>query len=257
MCFKEGGGLAGCREEYSSDRSHMHAMFTECLEGVISTSDTALDALHSPDPPYSSASPPPAIDDQIIVPISAMCIPSSATNPDIIQDLYISCDSEFPTLALSGLVDFENSSFLLLTNLFNALLDSGCTHHIIKDRSLFLNYMPKDISVGTANCVSLQALGTGDVAFCSPYGDCCILSTLCGCLHAPTSPINLLSIGALVECGMSAIFTPGSLTKVSFPSDHPNVPGFSFSATVHNWLSFLKLEFVLPMLVSLLWHSQL
>ena len=64
----------------------------------------------------------------------------------------------------------------------------------------------------------------------------------------PDSPINLLSVGALVERGMSASFTPGGITKISFPSDHSNVPGFSFSATVHNRLSFLKLDFMLPSL---------
>ena len=44
------------------------------------------------------------------------------------------------------------------------------------------------------------------------------------------------------------MFTPGGLTKVSFPSDHPTVPGFSFLATVQNQLSFLKLDFIPPAL---------
>lgn len=47
---------------------------------------------------------------------------------------------------------------------------------------------------------------------------------------------------------MSAVFTPGSITRVSFLPDHSNLPDFSFLATVHNQLSFLKLDFVLPML---------
>ena len=84
-CFKEGGGLAGHRDEYSNNKSRMHAMFAECLEDTFMVSDPIHDTtipLHSP------ASPPPIIDDHIIVPISAMCIPSSATNPDLLQDLY-------------------------------------------------------------------------------------------------------------------------------------------------------------------------
>lgn len=153
-------------------------------------------------------SPHPTFYDQVIVPIAAMCIPySTATNSDILQDLYIPCDFEFPALALSSSVDFENSAFLSLITLFNALLDSGCTHHIIKDRSLFSNYVSKDISVGTANCGSLQALGTGDVVFHSPYGDRHIMFMLWGCLHAPASPINLLSVSALVEHRMSNVYS--------------------------------------------------
>ena len=146
-CFKEGGGLAGQRDEYSNDKSCMHAMFAECLEDAFSVSDPLLDT-----PPLLSASPPPTIDDHVIVPIAAMCISSPAMTPDLLQDLYSLCDPKFPSFAFSGTVDFESSALLSLTTLFNVLLDSGCTHHIIKDRSLFSTYVPKPISVGTANC---------------------------------------------------------------------------------------------------------
>ena len=212
-CFKEGRGLAGQCDEYLNDKSHMHVMFAECLESAFSVSDP----IHNTDiPPDLSASPPPVIDDNIIVPIAAMCIPSTATNPDLLQDLYSLCDTKFPSLAFSGSVDFTTTALLSLTTLFNALLDSGCIHHIIQDHSLFLNYVSKPISIGTANCGSLQVLGTGDVSFCSPYGECHVLFTLRGCLHAPDAPINLFSVDTLVERGMSALFTPGGITKVSF-----------------------------------------
>ena len=36
------------------------------------------------------------------------------------------------------------------------------------------------------------------------------------------------------------------ITNISFPPDHPTLPAFSLSATVHNRLSFIKLDFVLP-----------
>jgi len=241
-CFKEGGGMAGRREEYLSNKGRVHAMFAKCLE------DAFLDS-HTPIPPVScpsSASPPPTLDDQTIVPMAAMCIPPFATNPDVLQDLYIQCDPKFSRLALAGLPDFTSSALLSLIALFNALLYSGCTHHIIRDRSLFSNYVTRKIAVGTANCGSLQALGTGDVSFRSSYGDRRVLFTLHGCLHAPDAPINLLSVGSLVKRGMSALFTPGGITRVSFPSNHPNLPDFSFSATVQNRLSFLKLDFVPP-----------
>ena len=97
-----------------------------------------------------------------------------------------------------------------------------------------------------ANCGTLAALGTGDVDFKSFFGDQCVVFTLNGCLYAPSAPINLLSVGALVEHGMSALFSPGGLTKVLFPDNHLTLPGFAFTATVRNHLSFYKLNFVSP-----------
>ena len=117
MCFKEGGGLEGRHDEYLHDKSCMHAMFAECLESTFSVSDP----IHNTDiPPDLSASPPPVIDDNIIVPITAMCIPSTATNPDLLQDLYSLHDTKFPSLAFSGSVDFTTTALLSLTTLFNA-----------------------------------------------------------------------------------------------------------------------------------------
>ena len=121
-----------------------------------------------------------------------------------------------------------------MVNVFNALLDSGCTHHIIRDRALFRNFADKSISVGTANCGSLAALGTGDVEFRHPFGHRHVTFTLRGCLYAPSVPINLFSVGALVERGMSCLFSPGGITKISYPVDHPTLSGFYFVATVSN-----------------------
>ena len=45
---------------------------------------------------------------------------------------------------------------------------------------------------------------------------------------------------------MSCLFSPGGLTKLFFPKDHPRLPDFSFSATVINRLSFLRLNFISP-----------
>lgn len=88
----------------------------------------------------------------------------------------------FPT------VNFTNSALVSLVSLFNVLLDSGCTHHIIRDQALFCNYVEKPISVGTVNCGSLEALGIGDVNFRYPYRDQHIIFTLRGCLLTPAAP---------------------------------------------------------------------
>ena len=133
-----------------------------------------------------------------------------------------------------------------MINSFNALLDSGCTHHIVRDRALFHDYVEKSFSVGMANCGSLDALGHGDVEFRYPFGDRHVIFTLHGCLYAPTAPINLLSVGVLVERGMSCLFSPGGIMKVFYPDQHPKLPGLTFSTTVANRLSFLLLDFIPP-----------
>jgi hypothetical protein len=43
---------------------------------------------------------------------------------------------------------------------------------------------------------------------------------------------------------------PGGITKISYPKDHPRLPGLSLSATVVNLLSFFNLVF-LPLVLSL------
>lgn len=65
-----------------------------------------------------------------------------------------------------------------------------------------------------------------------------------------TAPINLISVGAFVERGMSCLFSLGGITKVFFPGDHPALPGLVFKANVSNCLSFLKLDFIQPIAVT-------
>ena len=78
-----------------------------------------------------------------------------------------------------------------------------------------------------------------------PYRDHHIVFTLCGCLYTPAAPINLLSVGVLVEHGMSCLFSPGGTMKVFFANDHSLLPGLEFIATIANHLSFLQLDFSL------------
>jgi hypothetical protein len=90
-------------------------------------------------------------------------------------------------------------------------------------------------------------LGSGDVDFRYPYADHHVTFTLCGCLFVSTAPINLLSVGVLVERrGMSCFFSPAGITEVFFPSDHPKLPGLVFRPNVTNRLSFLTLVFIPP-----------
>src|ERR1700678_167924 len=221
-CFQPGGGMEGRREEYLNNKGRIHAMLAECLDNASCFSDS-LDAHCSP-----STSPllPPVLDDDIILPtIANLCVPTFSPNTDFVFDLYSPRDPSFPFSLPRALpaVDFQNSALVSLVSLYNAILDSGCTHHIIRDRALFCNYTAWSISVGTANCGSLEALGTGDVAFRCPFGDRHVTFTLRACLYAPLAPINLLSVGALAEHGMSCLFSPDGVMKVSYSLDHPTL----------------------------------
>jgi hypothetical protein len=134
----------------------------------------------------------------------------------------------------------------------NTLLDSGSTHHIIRDKTLFSNYDTAGAtSVGTANCGVLMALGSGDVALCLPFGDQFVTLRLKGCLHAPDVPINLLSVGVLQSRHIAVRFEPGTssvppFTEIVFPTDHPVVPGYVLRASIFRNLSFLSCTFIIP-----------
>ena len=244
-CFQPGGGMEGRREEYMANKGRVHAMLVECLENAFSIPDEAQPSDPLSTTPSSPVSIPMTDSDYFIPPLANLCVTSMPANTNE-ADLYYQCDHKFSFHAAFTSTPFQPAALLSLAGSYNALLDSGCTHHIIRDRSLFSNFSTKSISVGTANCGSLDALGTGDVKFQFPFGDRVIIFTLRGCLYAPSAPINLLSVGALVERGMSCLFSPGGITKVFFPKDHPNFSGLTFPAFVSNHLSFLKLSFLPP-----------
>ena len=237
--------MEGRRDEYMANKGRVHAMFAECLENAFSVSDQPLpsdDVIISPTPDI----PPFPDSDFYPPPIANLCVTPFSLNSDFRGDLYIPSDPKFPSYVAFASTVPQSTALLSMVNSFNALLDSGCTHHIVRDRTLFCNYAARSISVGTANCGSLDALGTGDVEFRYPFGTRFVTFTLRGCLYAPSAPINLLSVGALVERGMSCLFSPGGITKVFFPEGHPTFPGLEFSATVSSRLSFLKLDFLPP-----------
>ena len=227
-----------------SNRGRIHAMFVECLENAFSIPDEAMPPdLPSTTPP--SPVIPPLTNSDYFLPLANLCVTTTTANSDE-GDIYNRCESKFPFHVAYTSTPIQPTALLSMAGSYNALLDSGCTHHIIRDRSLFNDFSPRNISVGTANCGSLDALGTGDVKFEFPFGNRLIIFTLRGCLFAPSAPINLLSVGALVERGMSCLFSPGGITKVFFPDDHPKFSGVTFPAAVSNRLSFLRLAFISP-----------
>ena len=164
--------MEGRRDEYLSNKGRVHAMFVECLESVLLQVDSDVPIVPPSLPSFPSHTPildpplDPSLDSDIILPPTAnLCVASFPANLDVHHDLYFLRDPKFTVPFAYTSADFQSTALLSMTSLFNTLLDSGCTHHIIRDCSLFQAYVVKDISVGTANCGSLEALGCGDVTF--------------------------------------------------------------------------------------------
>jgi hypothetical protein len=163
--------------------------------------------------------------------------------------LTTSNEIDFSTYVFSSLSEKlldQPMAFKAISLDYNSALDSACTNHIFHDRSLFHTYsVDGAVSVKTANCGTLPALAIGDVKIRLKIGDKYINWTLRDCLHAPTVPINLISVGALQEHHMSITFS-FQKTTISFPADHPQLSGLSFDAYVTRRLSLLNLEFLIP-----------
>ena len=137
----------------------------------------------------------------------------------------------------AGLMSFSpdlrhalSSSLMLSARWVNTLLDSGCSHHLIKDRALFSTYdVSGATSVTTANCGSLTALASGDVTLRLPFKDRFVDVVLWDWIHAPDVLLHLLSVGVLQHAQIAIRFEPSSgqeppYTELVFPHDHPVLP---------------------------------
>ena len=108
--------------------------------------------LLDPDPLIPS-SPSPSLsfivdDDIVLPPITNLCVTSFPANSDLCDDLL--CDYKFPFSLAYAAVDFKSTAMLSMVSVYNALLDSGCTHHIIQDWALFCDYSACAISLPIA-----------------------------------------------------------------------------------------------------------
>jgi len=138
-----------------------------------------------------------------------------------------------------------------LVSRLNTVLDSGSTHHIVRDRSFFQTYdTSRALSVKTANCGALQAKAMGDIVLEITLNDRKFDLFLSDCLHAPDVPINLFSVGAFQEEGFRVLFEPGDgtvdsspYTDIIFPGHHTILPDHRLRARFINRLSFLSCAF--------------
>lgn len=148
------------------------------------------------------------------------------------------------TAAFSTIADLSPVCLSTMLSLYNTILNSGCTNHIIRDRSFFWTYHTSlAVPVKTANCGILETLAKGNVKFRDQCGSRSVVFVLCDCLHVLSTPINLLSVSAMQEHQMQIHFNEDS-TIIHFPSDHPILTGLLFQASVVHCLSFLKCDFL-------------
>ena len=165
---------------------------------------------------------------------------------------YIPLTSFHTVLSKPSSTVLQSHIFPSMVNSFNTLLDSRCTRHVVRDRALFRDYAEKSITVGTATCGFLEALGSGDMEFRYRFRDRHVIFTLRGCLYVPTAPTNLISVGTWLERGMScpSLYSSDGITDVFYSDQHPKFPGLAFTAAIVNRLSFLFLDFISPVQVS-------
>ena len=220
MCFQPGGAMEGRREEYLASRAPKVTHIAEVEENHVDNDESTTTTE----------------DNTITTEFAAMSLTTSN-------------EIAFSTYAFSSISDVlhnEPIAFHALSTDYNSALDSACTNHIFHDRRLFHTYdVAGAVSVKTANCGVLTTLATGDVKIKLLIDGKTIIWTLQNCLHAPTVPINLISVGALQEHHMSVVIS-FRRTTISFPSTHPHLSGLSFDAYVTRQLSLLNLEFILP-----------
>ena len=261
-CFRSGGGLEGKRDEYLASVGRAQAHLAQLME-VIECNEVAADTVPpdipvQPDPDVIvESAPTPAFSALSLTPT---VVSDAVVNEDLYFEAYSCLSLEFAgVFSAISTVDLSlgsHPSLVLPVALsagfpYNSVLDSGCTHHIFRERDIFWTYDPSQATqVKTANCGFLPTLARGSVRFRVTSGTRTVVFILKDCLHAPDAPINLISVGALTEKGATLTFAPNQ-TTISFPPSHPLLPDFSFIAFPFRRLSFLNCDFVPPSASSL------
>ena len=221
-CFQPGGKMEGRREEYLASRPMKHQAHLADVEDIQQMEITT-----------------DHMSDESILKQEFAAMSLGSTNM-IDYDTY----PLFSSVISHHEEDLGPLAFATLPEQFNTALDSACMNHIIRDRNLFQTYdVSGAVPVKTANCGFLTTLAVGNVKFRIVVAGKMIIWTLKNCLHAPSVPINLISIGALQEHHMSVVFS-FQKTTIAFPSSHPQLGGLSFDAQVIRRLSLLHLNYI-------------
>lgn len=107
----------------------------------------------------------------------------------------------------------EISQARLCDNEYNLLLDSGASHHMVRNRSLMSNVQtihPKSIVLGNGNIVQASRKGTITVRAILKYQSDTFVryTTLYDVLHVPELETDLVSVSSLCDSGYDVNFGP-------------------------------------------------
>ncbi|KAJ2914303.1 hypothetical protein MD484_g6105, partial [Candolleomyces efflorescens] len=270
-CFQPGGAMEGRADEVMERRRAERSARRNQARGQATGSATAATA--APVQVANAALPlatTPAVPAPPIVPVvqpptlrgssvaggdtSNSALVSAAAIPNTtVFDLYpsfamVSFGSCEPLAFPSGTYSVEEAS-----SQFNMLLDSGCSSHMVKDRSLFWDFddsVGSRVTVKTANCGEFTTLGKGTVKFEVRIGQKRVMLCLRDCLYSPELPINLMSVGAVAEKGVDVVYSKGGC-RLEFPRTHPQLAGCVLHTTVVGRLAFMWCRFISPPVLSL------
>ena len=219
-CFQPGGAMEGRREEYLASRA------PRPIAHIAEIEENSAD-----------------VDEGTVIVEDALSNEFAALSLGTPNEIHF---SSYVFSSVSETLPDHIFAMSSISEAFNSALDSACTNHIFRDRDVFHTYNTDDaVPVKTANCGVLNTLGIGSVKIKLRVGDRTIIWTLSNCLHAPTVPINLISVGALQEHHMSVVFSFNK-TTITFPTNHHHLSGLSFDAHVTRRLSLLDLDFISP-----------
>lgn len=129
---------------------------------------------------------------------------------------------------------------------FHMLLDSGCTHHIFRDRrflSDILDILP--VAITAVNCGTFHAPACGTVTLRFFVDGVMIDLRLHNCLYVPDLPVNLISVGRLAQWGVQVVFGKAGISVV-FPDDHPVLPSRVLPTISAGHLVFVQCVYVTP-----------
>ncbi|KIM55118.1 hypothetical protein SCLCIDRAFT_135381, partial [Scleroderma citrinum Foug A] len=189
-CFKPGGGMAGqqpahWRPPQGKGRS---TSSTPASAGSGSSSATV---------PTSSSSV------ALLVASAVPVLPSAWTT----RDYDLSCAS------VVGATDGQPSDEVLACLSapgHTCLLDSGTSRNLVRDRAYFRAYSVNDsVRVRTANHGYLLTSGSGECIGLLTIGGSKHKVKFSGCLHAPGTMLNLLSVGWMLTKGWECHFRGG------------------------------------------------
>ena len=149
-------------------------------------------------------------------------------------------------LSCATIADTEGLELALLANHgLAALLDSGTTSHIMRNRAHFWTYDETLATpVRTANHGVLNTGGRGDCVALIRWSGSSFRLKFRGCLHAPGAVINLVSVGTMVKANFGLNFDFGKVSIMTPPA--PSGRRVCYERTLEGKLAFLDIELLMP-----------